>query len=634
MAVLEIDGRKVEVGDDFLSLSPEQQGQIVEEIASTFKTTANKEPVPFGEGLTDTVVRGATFGLSDEVGALGSAVGAELRELVGGQDDGLSFTEKFSRARNEQSGRARQFIDENPIVGTTAEVAGSLRTAAPAKLFAGAETLGSRIAAMAKEGAIFGGLYGAGTADGDVVDALEGGVEGAVIGGTIGGAVPLGIKGAELASAPFRTAVQAVRPTANAQNRTVQALARDGVTPEKVAASVQRGLDQGVPNTIADVAGTQTQRLMRQARTIPGSGSDKINKFLNARQFDQPDRIQNIVQRTLGGDDVFKVADDLVAERSAVANELYERAFESARPVVHKPVVDFIDEAIKVNKGKIKGALTKARKLFENEADLRAFHNGKVELDDMIGAAKKANRPGQVRALMAVKEKVLKAARMSSREYDDARQVFSSMSDNIDALEAGQQFLKKDARITKAQLENMTSGEKEFFRLGASEALVQKIQTAKDGAGIVRRIFGSRAERAKLRAVFPSEKAFRQFQATMLREARTTETNQFVRGGSQTADKAAETVDAEAQNLVVDLVRGDPVSAVGRAAGTALNLAQGVTPRTAGQIADILTSTDPQVIESIMQALQRRQGVATSRGIQGEGVQRIGARALQTRAID
>lgn len=572
-------------------------------------------------GLTALLEQGASLGLSDEVAGAGRAAGRFIRNAFTGEGLTEGVGDAYARGRDQSRAAVEYAREQAPVAGTVAEIGGALATGPGKTVMKAGQSVLERILAAVKEGAVFGGAYGTATAEGDAVDRVEGGVEGAIAGGVTAGLLPPTLKVGEIVTRPVRTAAKMLRPTANAESRVVEALSRDNTTPEKVASSLRRAQNAGVPQTIADVAGYNVQRTMRQARTVPGAGSEKINRFLAERQMEQPDRVLANVQRALGGDDVYKVADDVAATRSRLADKMYSEAFEQAQPVQTAHVLAKIDNEAEIAAGKIKSSLEKVKKQIGAKTDLEALHNVKMELDDAIGAAKRAGKNNQARVLMGVKDQLVKAMDRSAPKgtggYKEARNTFSSLSDLTDALGEGQKFLNRDSRLTAKQLAGMTEGEREMFRLGASEALAQKINAAPDGAGIARRIFGNRETRAKLRAVFPDKQSFRKFEAMMLREAKTTATNQIVRGNSQTADKLAEVVDATASDVMRDLTRGDVPGAVARSAGAALNVAQGVTPKTAEKIADILTSTDPAVIDQIMQALARRSrsGAAVGRGV-------------------
>lgn len=583
---------------------------------------------PFGvtTGLPAMIEHGASLGLADEVAGAGRATGRFLRNAFTGQPLTEGVSDAFNAGIDETRAGVDQARDRSPILGTAAEIGGALVTGPGRMATSAGQTLLQRMMAAATEAGIYGGVYGGATAEGGAVERAEGAVKGAAQGAAIGGALPVVVKAGEIATRPIRTVSNMFRPAANAEGRVVEALSRDHTTPERVASSLRRAQESGVPNTIADVAGRNTQRTLRQARTIPGAGSEKIDRFLHERQLAQPDRVMGAVQRALGGDDVFRVADDVAKTRSSLADKMYAKAYENAKPVNTIPVIAKIDDGLKVAAGKIEGALKKVRKSLVGKVDLEALHNVKMELDDAIGAAKRAGKNNQARVLMGVKQRLVRSMDRASPDYKSARNTFSSLSDLTDALTEGQKFLNRDARLTTLELSKMTAGEKEMFRLGASEALANKINSAPDGASIARRIFGSPSTRGKLEAVFPDKRSFREFQAIMLREGKTTATNQFVRGNSQTVDKMAEQLDALGTDTIGDLVRLDFSGAARRAGGAALNVAQGITPKTAEKIADILTSTDPATIEAIMQALSRRSAASQVTGRAMNAGIEVGAR--------
>lgn len=110
MTVLEIQGRKVEVGPEFLQLSPEMQQQTVNEIAAKMNAAppqiAAEQPTQANAGggeqnfLQSATTAGQdalTFGFGDEITAGALALpDAGIRYLTG-QADSFSPGESYTR---------------------------------------------------------------------------------------------------------------------------------------------------------------------------------------------------------------------------------------------------------------------------------------------------------------------------------------------------------------------------------------------------------------------------------------------------------------------------------------------------------------------------------------------------------
>jgi hypothetical protein len=155
--------------------------------------------------------------------------------------------------------------------------------------------------------------------------------------------------------------------------------------------------------------------------------------------------------------------------------------------------------------------------------------------------------------------------------------------------------------------------DQEFFRLGVAQAIQERIANAPDGADAVRRIFGSPAKRALLRAAFPDEASFNQFAARMQREAAMYRNGQFVspRTGSQTEPRQSEadTFSAGLGEAIAGTVMPGR-SLLGALAGfgaSRLAAAKGVTPEVAEAITRrMFTSETPEMVAALRGMGQRR----------------------------
>lgn len=167
-------------------------------------------------GVVDAVTQGASFGFGDELTGLESAVLGRTPE-GGWFDYSKPFGERYDRAVAAERGQQEAFAEENPTLATGAEIGGALATglgagragltlAGRAGSTAGAAGLG------AVEGAAYGGLYGAGTADDD--DRLAGATQGAALGAATGGVLSGGIDAVTRALSR-RAAVNAAPTTAD-----------------------------------------------------------------------------------------------------------------------------------------------------------------------------------------------------------------------------------------------------------------------------------------------------------------------------------------------------------------------------------------------------------------------------------
>lgn len=179
--------------------------------------------------------------------------------------------------------------------------------------------------------------------------------------------------------------------------------------------------------------------------------------------------------------------------------------------------------------------------------------------------------------------------------YKSARDAFAGPSAIMDAANAGRTSLTKTAADIENIVQDMSASELQGFRIGAFEALREKLGR-QSGQTEVMKMWRDSATREKLQAVFGNEANFRQFASNVAAEARMTGLESVGRG-SQTAARqfGAGDLDLPALqqtgNAFVNAKAGNVPGALASAA-SAWNRVQ--TPeRTRDQIGKILLQRGP-----------------------------------------
>lgn len=283
MPVLDIGGQKVSVGDDFLSLSPEQQQSTVDEIAGSLP----KQAAPVG---VNDVVRSAATGVPIVGGVLNkmnAATNAALAPVVEpflskGPDtlDQPTFGERYSKSLELQDKKDKTFATEHPIVDTAAQLAGGvaatlplMATAAGAKAFG---VTGNVLPAMtrgAATGAAIGGadsaVRGHDVATGAVTGAAFGGA-GSLLGKGIGAAFDKA-KGTIAAEPPVPQRIVDV-------NGTPVPMSESAITRDPAAAGREQAMLRGVAGDPAQVVATgardETRAALKTAEERFAAGLD------------------------------------------------------------------------------------------------------------------------------------------------------------------------------------------------------------------------------------------------------------------------------------------------------------------------------------------------------------------------
>lgn len=194
MPVLTIGDKSVNVGDEFLKLSPDQQNATVEEIAQQIGVTGNAAPPEAAPVTANNVVRSAATGvpivggLMNKLDAATNAALAPVLNRFFAPEDQLSeptFGERYAHSLRDQEGADKRFAEEHPVVDTAAQLTGGLAsTIVPMSAAPKAFGLVGTLPQMIRNGAISGAaLSGADAAvRGEDVGTAAG------IGGIVGGA--------------------------------------------------------------------------------------------------------------------------------------------------------------------------------------------------------------------------------------------------------------------------------------------------------------------------------------------------------------------------------------------------------------------------------------------------------------
>jgi hypothetical protein len=242
--------------------------------------------------------QGFTLGFGDEIYAAGTA---PIR-AIGGLFDGSGYDLGKAYGDGLQSIREVHGIaqEQDPLAYGVGEVAGNLSLGGAAAkggmtlMNAAKPTMGSLVPRSAAEGAIYGGLSGAGNADGDLSDMAGGALTGALTGGAVGGATG-GVVGAlaNRAAVKAAPAVDDLRAQAGSLYDAAQA---SGVTFPKATVKqladdiAAKAISEGIDPTLHPRATAALKRLQDAARTgmtvkdaqtmrriMSGAGKDVMN---------------------------------------------------------------------------------------------------------------------------------------------------------------------------------------------------------------------------------------------------------------------------------------------------------------------------------------------------------------------
>jgi hypothetical protein len=209
---------------------------------------------------------------------------------------------------------------------------------------------------------------------------------------------------------------------------------------------------------------------------------------------------------------------------------------------------------------------------------------GRLDLD-YIGHAANDTRTAYREALKQLNPK-----------YARALDAYSGASTSLDALHAGEDFLKRSPEEIADRVAMFGTGDREFYRLGAANTLRRAVQKAKFSADEAKAIINSDDMRNQIRPLFDNDADFGRFVDSVFAEGRMFGTRFNALGGSQTAARRAEDTSPEIEAMI-HAARGMLHAKVGNAVGVA-NALRSVREAAAAArqrklnpgIADILTT--------------------------------------------
>lgn len=411
---------------------------------------------------------------------------------------------------------------------------------------------------------------GAGTASGDVVlSAISGagaaagqeagGPGGAIVGSILAPLSAVGVKSLargvfDLGADGFNAVAGSVKGMSDdgASTLLAEAMTREGLSPDDV---LKRMADLGPEALPADV-GTNFARLLRTASNEIPRIEGLAGEVLHARQSTQGARVLNALDDATGtstltlDDEIVRLDNLLKPQIRALYDEAGEQAFKID---INDPLRNFPTSDLKTllqgestlgkASAKVKQSLIDKQAIGETPNSIDLIDGTKKVMDDMIGKAIRDGATNRVRRLVLLKNKMVDEADATIPVYKEARQLFAGKVALESAAEQGQLFLtpKMKPRDIELLVKSMGESERKMFKLGAKEAILDKVNTLNINADTVSRIFGKNGDVQKLKSLFSDEKSFNTFKKVLERETQFIITRNQARANSTTAKQIADT---------------------------------------------------------------------------------------------
>lgn len=593
------------------------------------------------------------LGWGNEIGA---ALGTPIEAAIGlytGEDEGKSLTQRimdgYNRGLRKRDDLMAYAEGKHPLAATAGTVAGSVGAGsamAKAGLSVAANTMArggnlARVAAgSAADGAIMGGIAGAGEGEG-LEGRLAGARDGALIGGIAGGTIPLAVAGAGAVTAPIRNIVTArITPQPFADKALGTAMRRSNATPESIARQLEEAQAAGQDAfTVADALGNSGQRMLNVVTRTPNDARQGAVEFLGRRQGDAGRRVAAALtdasgspmsaaeytrtleklRQTEAGINYAPVMNETapINVNGAIGNanaRISPLADQFARSQGAVPTDLAIRAPIEAGEAQIRDpireALKTARSYLASDnltvTNVSQAFRAKTNIDAMIASATANGRGGEVNALLPVQQALDEALARTSPTYASARDAYSAASARVDAVEAGKGMAKPRTRTDDSLLafeQLPDDAARAAARVGYFDPKIAAAEASTGNMSNAARPFLSNSARRELPA-FAAPGTGDDLMARLGREQRMFETAASATGGSKTADNLADFEDfANFDPAVVSrLLNRDFVGAGLQALTKMVNEAKGLPPRVVEQVAQGLLETNPDAARKILTA--------------------------------
>lgn len=596
--------------------------------------------LPKSARLAMTAAQGPTFGFADELAGIVQAPFIKR--------EGEPLTDAYSRGRDIYRSAVESYKEEFPIGAPVSQGVASL----PLGMVNVAKTAlpkAGPIARSAISGIVGGGISGAGEAESVSQIPEKAGVS-AILGGTLGPATEATMKVVRPVKGMVASQVGRIIPEAMkdymgssasdiARRRVAQAMLRDGVSPDQIAARMQKLGDDAV---LADAAGANLRDLLDTYATLPGRTKNLTEQLIRSRQAGRGGRITAAAEKQLSPESAryADTVEKLITERSVNSTPYYDQ--------LKQLVVNTDDETVKIlDAAKKLGAFNNAEKIATAErrpftlANTKGMTSAampdldlvKRGLDDLIGSSKE--KPAQRAALVKLKNDLLTKLDDATKDtetgvsiYKQARDAFAGPSQMISAAEIGRTIFAKDASTISEAVKEMTESEFKAFQIGAYENL-RSIAGKQSGQTMLLNMWKEPQTQEKLKQIFPSERAYREFASNIAAEARKKQIEAVGRGSKTAAREAG--MEEQGVQMLKDVGAVAAASKTGDL-GSLLNMIQGGMTRTVvpenvrNEIGRILTSKaqsgdELRMLRSAIEEMERKQrGQAATSGLIGSQI--------------
>ena len=335
------------------------------------------------------------------------------------------------------------------------------------------------------------------------------------------------------------------------------------------------------PLTLGDLVGENGAAYLGRLARAPGESRQIVNKALNERDAQAGPRLATDIQDSITNGSAYHVGKDLDKLRKTAARPLYQQAYDHLPlnpdewaptgrigSILDRPSMKSgVRHAIKVAKEEGVDLMqdginldAQGEPFFTKVPTWRTLDYIKRGLDDIVEANRDPVTGRLVldeygRAANATRAMFRNTLRELNPEYAAALDAYSGPSTSMGAIKAGQGFLNRRPEEIAERLADYGAGDREFFKLGAADALLMRLAKTGKGGDESLKILSNPLMREQLRPLFDNADAYERFINAVEAEGRMFGTRFAALGGSQTGRRVAEDASPELE-AVAQVARG------------------------------------------------------------------------------
>jgi hypothetical protein len=573
------------------------------------------------EALARGAGSGATFGFLPRIaGGLAEAGAAEAAGLAGMDIDPYAVGQQVTR---EQRARQKAAREQHPYAYGGAEFVGGAAVPLPGGAFVGAgRPVATRVLGGALQGALGGALAGAGEAE-TVGQMPAAAARGAAIGGIVGG--PVGAVAPAIShyvTAPVRSVLA---PGSQAERLIAETYARARNIPVLDWMGRPTRFVPGQPNVppeavIADYLGKPGRRLARWSGNVSSEAQSGLENVVSTRMEQQGQRLRDFVQQRWGVTENELDRQRVRAEAARENDPNYKDAMWRGNQLPYSPQLDALREA-----PAIQTAIAGAQASLQNRAIAQGARSGapgspftgqlaywdqvKRGLDSQIGRAERAGDRAQMNELIPLKQSLVDTLDTLVPEYANARGNARMYFGRENAIEAGAHAINNPSlswRGVERSYNAMTPEERQLFQQAGRNEFIAKTENVANRFDLWKRIDQNENEKQKMKLFF-GDQGYRELEAMHHAESIMSWLSNAVKGGSNTAEQmiAAGALGAAGGYSYGDVGGGFSGTAMSLLPWLSKRAGRAVNERVAEQVGQMLTSSDPRMLERVRAAARR-----------------------------